>query len=349
MTDMQTTDLNRVLVLGGQGVLGRMIAEAFAAAGVTALRAGRRPDSGADFRHVDLDEPETVEKALGEADLIVTTVPDERLIAERLVLERGGLLVNVSAMPASAARRLRREPGQPQGTVLMNAGIAPGLTNLIAADLLAKQPAADEVELVFTTSAKGSHGPAGAAFAHRGLTGTSRHHTTVVSLPEPFGRRRCLAFAESDGGWLGAEADGKTVSTYACISERRVNSAMLAFNSAGIIGRLPRSVFAGGASAAPTSEQVAHWVAVRRGGALLAARTLRCRGDYRAAAAATVLFARSLAARGGAGPAGVLVPEELVTIGELRPALAKAGIVVVDERPPVASADAPLVSTEQAG
>ena len=180
-------------------------------------------------------------------------------------------------------------------------------------------------------------------------SGTSRHHTTVVSLPEPFGRRRCLAFAESDGGWLGAAADGKTVTTYACISERLVNSALLAFNSAGIIGRLPRSVFAGGASAAPTSEQVAHWVAVRRGGALLAARTLRCRGDYRSAAAATVLLAGSLAARGAAAPTGVLVPEELVTIGELRPALAKAGIVVVDERPPVASADAPLVSTEQAG
>ena len=85
MTDMETTNLNRVLVLGGQGVLGTMIAEAFAAAGWTALRAGRRPDPGPDFRHVDLDEPETVEKALGEADLIVTTVPDERLVAERLV------------------------------------------------------------------------------------------------------------------------------------------------------------------------------------------------------------------------------------------------------------------------
>jgi hypothetical protein len=45
------------------------------------------------------------------------------------------------------------------------------------------------------------------------------------------------------------------------------------------------------------------------------------------------------AARGEAGPAGVLVPEELATTGELRPALALAGIVVVDERPPGASAD----------
>jgi NAD(P)-dependent dehydrogenase (short-subunit alcohol dehydrogenase family) len=339
MTDGETADLNRVLVLGGQGVLGPMIAEAFAAAGWTALRAGRRPDPSADFRPVDLAEPETVEKALGEADLIVSTVPDEGLVAERLVLERGGLLINVSAMPASATRRLRQQPGRPQGTVLMNAGIAPGLTNLVAAGLLAEHPEADEVELVFTVSAKSSVGPAGGRFAHRGLTGASRHHTTVVSLPEPYGRRRCLGFAESDGGWLGAVADGRTVSPYLCIGERRVHSAMLAFNSAGIIGRLPRSAFAGSSSGEGGAEPISHWIAVRRRGALLAARTLRCRGDYRAAAAGTVLFARSLAARslavrGEPAPAGVVVPEEIATIGELRPALAAAGIVVVDEPAP---------------
>ena len=52
-------------------------------------------------------------------------------------------------------------PGEPRGTVLMNAGIAPGLTNLLAADLLADHPEADEVELVFTVSAKSAVGPAG--------------------------------------------------------------------------------------------------------------------------------------------------------------------------------------------
>ena len=46
-----------------------------------------------------------------------------------------------------------------------------------------------------------------------------------------------------------------------------------------------------------------------------------------------MLFARSLAAAGaGAGAAGVLVPEEACTIGELRSALAESDIVVVDEQ-----------------
>jgi hypothetical protein len=325
-----------VLVLGGQGVLGTAIAGAFGAAGWTSIRAGRRPDPGAEFRLVDLDEPDTLERAVDGIDLIVSTVPDERLVAERMVLSRGGVLINVSAMAARAVARLRRVAGEPRGTVLMNAGIAPGLTNLLAADLLARHPEADEVELVFTVSAKSAVGPAGSRFAHRALTTESRHQTTVVPLPEPFGRRRCVGFAEADNGWLGAVADGRAVSPYLCISEHRVHSALLAFNSAGIIARLPRSAFAsatGSAAGAAGAEPVAHWVAVRRRGACLAARTLRCRGDYRSAAAGTVLFGRSLAAglRSG-GPAGVLVPEETFTIGELRSALAESDIMVVDEQ-----------------
>jgi hypothetical protein len=274
MPDVSEPSGGRVLVLGGQGVLGSAIAGAFGAAGWTSIRAGRRPDSGADFRPVDLDEPDTLEAALDGIDLIVSAVPDERLVAERLVLKRGGVLINVSARSAV--------------------------------------------------------GPAGSRFAHRALTRETRHQTTVVALPEPFGRRRCVGFAEADNGWLGDVADGRAVSPYLCISEHRVHSALLAFNSAGIIARLPRSAFASAESGSPGTEPVAHWVAVRRGGACLAARTLRCRGDYRSAAAGTVLFARSLMA--GPEAAGVLVPEEAFTIGELRLALAESDIVVVDEQ-----------------
>lgn len=336
MPDVSGPSAGRVLVLGGQGVLGTAIAAAFGAAGWTSIRAGRRPDRGADFRPVDLDQPDTLERAADGIDLIVSTVPDERLVAERHVLSRGGVLINVSAMRASAVERLRRVPGEPRGTVLMNAGVAPGLTNLLAADLLAGHPEADEVELVFTVSAKSAVGPAGSRFAHRALTTEWRHQTTVVPLPEPFGRRRCVGFAEADNGWLGAVAGGRAVSPYLCISEHRVHSALLAFNSAGIIARLPRSAFAsasGSAAGAAGAEPVAHWVAVRRRGDCLAARTLRCRGDYRSAAAGTVLFGRSLAAglRSG-GPAGVLVPEDAFTIGSLESELAESDIVVVDEQ-----------------
>jgi hypothetical protein len=323
-----TENKARMLVLGGHGVFGTMIAEAAQAEGWTAIRSSRQPHAG--FCHVDLAEPQTLEKVIDEADVVVSTVPDERLTAERMVLDRGGLLVNVSAIEASSTALLRREPGTPRGTVLMNAGIAPGLTNLLAAALLGRHPEADEVELVFTISVKSSAGPSG---GHPDwLTAVRRHRTTVVRLPSPFGRRRCLGIAEEHNGWLGAIAAGKTVSTYLCIAERGMQRALLAVNAAGLIGRLPRSAFTATPVPEATAEPIRHWVAVRRRGTLLAASTLRCQGDYRSAAAATVLMAGRLADRGDRLPAGVLVPEEALTIGDLEPGLAKAGITVVEER-----------------
>jgi hypothetical protein len=74
-----------MLVLGGHGVLGTMIAEAAGAAGWTAIRSSR----------------------LDEADVIVSTVPDEQLVAERMVLGHGGLLINVSATAVSLPLRRR--------------------------------------------------------------------------------------------------------------------------------------------------------------------------------------------------------------------------------------------------
>ncbi|MGH3168617.1 MAG: hypothetical protein ACRDN0_22395, partial [Trebonia sp.] len=183
------------------------------------------------------------------------------------------------------------------------------------------------VELVFTVSLKGSHGPAG---GHPDwLTATRRHRTTVVRLPEPYGRRRCLAIAEQHHGWLGTIADGRTVGTYLCITERGMHGALLAANAAGLISHLPLSASAAVPEA--TAEPVRHRVAVRRRGTLLAASGLCCRGDYRSAAAATVLMASELIGHNDPLPAGVLVPEEVLTIGGLAPGLTEAGITVADE------------------
>lgn len=66
-------------------------------------------------------------------------------------------------------------------------------------------------------------------------------------------------------------------------------------------------------------------------GNLLAASTLRCQGDYRSAAVGTVLIAGRLKGRADSLAAGVLVPEDAVTIADLRPGLAEAHITVVDE------------------
>jgi hypothetical protein len=121
----------------------------------------------------------------------------------------------------------------------MNAGIAPGVTNLLAAELLEENPDADEVELVFTVTTHGTGGAAAAAFAHRGFTGRDHHRVMQVTLPEPSGSRRVPGFAEPDGGWLGPTADGLTVSPYICLAERSVGAIMRTLNAVRLISKLP--------------------------------------------------------------------------------------------------------------
>lgn len=167
------------LVIGAQGALGTLLVAEFEGRGWSTRRASRRPGSAPDLVPVDLAQPDTVRTAMRGVDVVVNTVPDVALVAERAVLEAGGTLLNVSALPAAAGIELRNDATSPRGMVVMNAGIAPGLTSVVAGDLVDRYPDADEVEIVFTVSTKGTSGPAGAA--SRTATSPASHDTGRAS------------------------------------------------------------------------------------------------------------------------------------------------------------------------
>lgn len=299
----------------------------FRGVGWDVVRGGRRADGDVSFRVVDLDQPDTVADALNGCELVVNTVPDRRLTAERIVLQRGGVLINISALPAAAGRGLRAVAGYARGTVVMNAGLAPGATNLLAADLLVAHPAADEVEMVFTHSAVAGGGPASAAFLRRGLSGVDRHRTAVIALPGPFGECRCLGFAEADAGWLGGIAEGRVIRSYIRIFEPEQHRALLALNRAGAmttLGPCPFDLKASSRSADLCDAPVAHWVAVRRKRRLLRAFTIECRGAFPHAARSALVFAEALCDR--PSRLGCFDPEEMFAFRELEPGLRAAGI-----------------------
>jgi hypothetical protein len=313
------------LVIGATGVLGALTAQAFEDAGWDVVRGGRIWERARNWRHIDLDRAETVAPALQAVDVVINTVPHARAVSERLVIEQGGLLLNTSAQPVAYADPLGdRLPGA-AGTVVLGAGIAPGLTNLIAAGLLAAHPEADEIEVVFTFSATATSGPQGRAFVGRHLAQMATYGTAPVPLPWPFGTRECVPFAEPERAWLGDLAGSRPVRSYACIAEGA---------GAGDEPVGPRED--GGAKhrgATISSEPVAHWVCVRRGGTRLAAATIRCSGDYLGAAHATLALAHALQdARARAPlPTGVFGPQGLVELSQLVPYLAGSGITVVTE------------------
>lgn len=225
---------------------------------------------------MDLDRPETVAAAVAGVDLVVDPVPHPGLTAEHVVLRDGGTLIDVSMRPAGAARRLRAETPRARGTVVLNAGRTPGVSNLVAADLLAAHPGADAIEVVFSFTAGGTTGRAAGESVHRYLTSARRHKTAVIPFPAPIGPTRCLRFAESEDGWLGDLAKGRAVATSARFSPRALNRAVLGINALRLMQVLPLAAFVPhGRKRYPelTSEPLTEWVAVRRHGVLLAART----------------------------------------------------------------------------
>jgi len=137
-----------------------------------------------------------------------------------MVLYSGGLLLNVSAMPWGPGQKLRREAHDARGTVMINAGIAPGITNLAAADFVAKHSETDEIELVFAVSVNNGAGRAGREFAHRGVTAVAHHRTARIPLP-PLTRAAALdSQSRPAGGSAPSPAHGPSVHTSASPRDR---------------------------------------------------------------------------------------------------------------------------------
>jgi hypothetical protein len=322
---------NRVLIIGAQGAVGALTVRAFAAGGWTVRSGARRPLPGQ--VEIDLDSAASIAAAVSEQELVVNTVPHPDLLVERHVLERGGTSINISALPASAGRSLRAVSGAARGTVLMNAGLAPGVTTIVAADLLRQNPGAGELEIVFTLSVTAPRGPASADFIIRGLTTLARHRTALVPLPEPFGERWCLGFREGDAGWLGGIAEGRVVRQYICITEQAIHERLLELNAAAALTNPPTELIAARSPAAdgtPSDEPVAHWIAAVREGRRLHARTVECRGDFLHAARSTVVFADALLSR--RQPAGCFDPEEICTLSAVHAKLHAAGITIAAQQ-----------------
>ena len=326
------TAARAVLVIGAHGVLGSALARAFEDAGWRVVQGVRRRDGIRGSTVVDLDRPETVAAAIAGVDLVVDPVPHPELTAERVVLREGGALIDVAMRPAAAARRLRAETTSARGTVVLNAGRTPGVSNLVVADLLATHPDADAVEIVFSFTAGGASGRAGGESLHRHLTFARRHATAVIPFPAPVGPTRCLRFAESEDGWLGELAGGRAVATYARLSPRALNRAVLSINALRLMQALPLAAFVPRRNRPTelTTESLTEWVAVRRQGARLAARTIAGAGNYRVTAAATLVLAEALldpARRDRVRP-GCFEPQELFTLPELEADLRQQGVAV---------------------
>ncbi len=324
-----------VLVIGAQGVLGRLCGEALRAAGLDVIRAGRRPESAPDFRLIDLDDPRSVAEGCAGMDLVVSTVRHPAHAVERTVMREGGTLLSAASLSASDRAELKAEAAQARGLVVLHAGLLPGVGSVVLKEMLAEHPEADGLEIAAVFSMLQSSGRGGVIdFMYPVLTSARRHPTRVFEFRAPIGRRRCMQVAGPEVGFFGELASGRTGRVYVGFHQRAAQAEFLAVNAVGLWTSLPRGFFTFGSSwraRRTTSEAKRDILAVVRGDQRLAARAVEGSGDYQMTAAATVAFAEALLARRAADPilSGVLGAEELFDLSELRDGFESRGIRIV--------------------
>lgn len=325
-----------ILVLGAQGMFGRFTAGALQSAGYAVIRAGRRPESAADFRFVDLDRPETLTAALRDVDLVVSSIEDPQARVERHVLQHGGVLLTQATLPTATRRLLTADAAQgAAGTAILNCGLS-GVGALVAKDLLLRYPNADAIEIAYVVSALASAGLGGARYAHRLLTGMPRPRSRVLEFTPPHGPRRCFDLSDNQEEWLSAAIRGhRSVYAYLAIAERGVSGLLMVLGRLGLLYNVPEAMLTTGArrhktALALTREPIRARFAVHCKGKLLAACGLDAEGDYNSSVQSTALFSQAalgLVVNGGI-PAGLHCVEDLFSLDALSSALEAQRIVV---------------------
>jgi saccharopine dehydrogenase-like NADP-dependent oxidoreductase len=157
----------RALVLGGYGAVGARIVTQLRSGGDVAIAAGRDP-ARAD-RVVNLADASTLQAALSDVDVVVNAAGVEDPAVAALITGYGAALVDITASTGYVAALERLDPPRP---VFLSVGLAPGLTNLLAAAVHAAAPG--PVDLAVFLGAGERHGAAAVAWSY-GLLGRRFH------------------------------------------------------------------------------------------------------------------------------------------------------------------------------
>lgn len=222
----------RVLVLGGYGATGAAIVARLRAGGDAALAAGRDPrraDRVLDLRRLS---PAGVRAAVSDVDVVVNAAGSEDPAVAMAFLQHDVGFVDITATIGYIGALERLAPPAP---LLLSVGLAPGLTNLLAAAVHQVVPGPIDVALVlgsgerYGAASRGwSSGLLGTVFSDPGTGAPVRNYTrpTRFDLPR-LGRRRLLRADFSDQHTLTRDL-GVPVRTYFGLDSRLGTSALAA-------------------------------------------------------------------------------------------------------------------------
>ncbi|QLY29414.1 NAD-dependent epimerase/dehydratase family protein [Nocardia huaxiensis] len=218
----------RILVLGGYGAVGRPLVAELRRAGDTVVVAGRDP-ARADIA-VDLTDPglHSYRRAVEGIDVVVNAagVEDPRLAEQAAAC--GAAFADITASTEYVALLEKSMPDRP---VIVSVGLAPGLTNLLAAAVHARSP--EPIDIAVLLGAGEPHGVAATDWTYRLLGRTFRSggervrnytRPRVFTLPG-HGRRRLVRADFSDQHVLTRDL-GVRVRTHFALDSRVATAAL---------------------------------------------------------------------------------------------------------------------------
>ncbi|WP_226962808.1 MULTISPECIES: saccharopine dehydrogenase [unclassified Streptomyces] len=324
---MTTVKSGRILVVGGHGAVGATVTSTLAAwYPDRVLPAGRSRGV-----RVDVTDPAAFGRVLdGLADLaavVLCVEPPDPGVA-RLCLARGLHLVDVGATRrlldgTAALHDLATATG---ATAVLSVGVAPGLTNLLAARAHRELGgAADRIDTTVLLGSGERHGEDAVRWTVEGLARSAGGARSArVELPG-FGTRTAHPFPFSDQYTLRAGLGVPDATTRLCLDSAALTAALFAVRGAArhprvrdLLVRVFRRVHAGG-------DRFALRVDALRG-----ARRTTCTLTGRQQSRVTGLVAAHVtrAALAGTLPAGVHHIERLPALAGIPEALAADGVAV---------------------
>ncbi|GAA2118216.1 saccharopine dehydrogenase family protein [Actinomadura alba] len=225
--------MERIVVLGGYGAVGREAATALAewcpGAVVVAGRdpAKARTVAGAASLRVDLSDDADLERALDGADAVLMCVERDNVRIARACVERGVHYVDVSASydVLVAIETLDELAAEHSATAVLSVGLAPGVTNLLARHCAERSGGAD-VRIGVLVGMGERHGPASIEWTLDGFARVGP--SSQMDFPQPYGTRTVHRFPFSDQQTLPGTLGVERVTTGMCLDSRALTTVLAA-------------------------------------------------------------------------------------------------------------------------
>lgn len=293
-----------VLVVGGQGLLGRYVAEFMQQNNWTVFRGGRHNETQADFRYIDLADISTIAPALQGIDMVVSTIEDHSFALEKHIIDAGGLLVNASTLPKSVRDDIRAysHNTEAKGTVVPSGGMM-GIGALVVRQLMEENPDARRLQQGWMFSVEGDLGRAGSSFVQRCLAGRRHSPSRVFDLGNRGGKKRLMELDKSVEALVCDEVLGKVEADYYIgLDETIPHSIILLFNLLRLLPSIPGPVFGSGVkkeddTSPPSRERVTFKTDLLKTNGSTVECSVNYDGDYYySSSVVTGLFAEALLA-----------------------------------------------------